>query len=186
MSTLAPPVAAHLRVWDGSETGPADAPVVVARSRRALRLAQAYVTGEPDVEGDLAEGLRTTWAAQRKRGPHPPRPTSTDRARALVTAVRLGAAGPPPPAPASRDRLPHMRPLGETVTLLEEAGLEVRHTESLREHCARTVAAWHHTLEERWDAFVRLAGEKTARVRRPSPVGAAGMPSTSSAGYEDL
>src|SRR5205823_3574871 len=53
----------RLRAWDGSEHGPKDAPVVVLRSRKALRrlawnpgelgLAQAYVTGELDVEGDL-------------------------------------------------------------------------------------------------------------------------------------
>ncbi|WP_338682189.1 class I SAM-dependent methyltransferase [Streptomyces acidiscabies] len=89
MSTLARPGAAHL---------------LTAFVEDALGLAQAYVTGEPDVEGDLAEGLRTMWAAQRERGPRPPRPTSTDRARALVTAVRLGAVGPPPPAPASQAR----------------------------------------------------------------------------------
>ncbi|MFC8431307.1 class I SAM-dependent methyltransferase [Streptomyces sp. NPDC057253] len=431
MSTLAPPGAAHrlsalvedalggplplrLRAWDGSETGPPDAPVVVVRSRRALRrllwqpgelgLAQAYVTGELDVEGDLAEGLRTMWAAQRERGLRPPRLTSADRARALVAAVRLGAVGPPPPAPASQARLRgglhsrardraaishhydlsndfygllldetmayscgywtsdepdvtavdaqraklelicrklalrpgarlldigcgwgsltlhaaqrygaqvtavtlageqaayvrgqvrergltdrvevvcqdyrdirgggydavstiemgehvgdaeypafaaalhrlvrargrvlvqqmsrgpgtpgggafieayiapdmHMRPLGETVALLEAAGLEVRHTESLREHYVRTIGAWHRTLEERWEAFVRLVGEETARVWRlylvggalafeegrmgvdqilavrPGPGGAAGVPATPSGWYEDL
>ncbi|MFM9609260.1 class I SAM-dependent methyltransferase [Streptomyces niveiscabiei] len=248
MNTLARPGAAHLlaalvedalddplplrlRAWDGSETGPADTPVVVVRSRRALRrllwqpgelgLAQAYATGELDVEGDLAEALRTMWAAQRKRGPRPPRPTSTDRAvishhhdlsndfysllldETMTYSCGYWASDEPGLTAADaqraelelicrelalepRARLLHMRPLGETVTLLEAAGPEVRHTESPREHDARTVAAWHHTLEERWDAFVRLAGEETARVRRPSPVGAAGMPSTSSAGYEDL
>ncbi|MFF7287562.1 class I SAM-dependent methyltransferase [Streptomyces griseorubiginosus] len=412
--TLGGPLPLRLRAWDGSEAGPADAPVVVLRSRRALRrllwqpgelgLAQAYVTGELDVEGDLAEGLRTMWAAQRERGLRPPRLTSADRARALVTAVRLGVVGPPPPAPASQARLRgglhsrardraaishhydlsnefygllldetmayscgywasdepgftavdaqraklelicrklalepgarlldigcgwgsltlhaaqrhgvrvtavtlareqaayvrdqvrergltervevlcqdyrdirgggydavstiemgehvgdaeypafaaalhrlvrprgrvlvqqmsrgpgapgggafieayiapdmHMRPLGETVALLEEGGLEVRHTESLREHYVRTITAWHRTLEERWDAFVRLAGAETARVWRlylaggalafeegrmgvdqilairPGPGGASGMEATSHAWYADL
>src|SRR5690349_23367000 len=65
----------RLRAWDGSEHGPADAPVVVLRSRKALRrlawnpgelgLAQAYVTGELDVEGDLFEGFRRIWATVR-------------------------------------------------------------------------------------------------------------------------
>ncbi|MFJ9567658.1 class I SAM-dependent methyltransferase [Streptomyces fuscichromogenes] len=411
---LGGPLPLRLRAWDGSEAGPADAPVVVVRSRRGLRrllwqpgelgLAQAYVTGELDVEGDLAEGLRTMWAAQRERGLRPARLTSAGRARALVTAVRLGAVGPRPAVPASQARLRggphsrardraaishhydlsndfyallldetmayscgywaddgpgftavdaqraklelicrklalepgarlldigcgwgsltlhaaerhgalvtavtlareqaayvreqvrerglgervevicqdyrdiegggydavatvemgehvgdagypafaaalhrlvgargrvlvqqmsrgpgapgggpfieayiapdmHMRPLGETVVLLEEAGLEVRHTESLREHYARTVAAWHRTLEERWQSFAGLVGEETARVWRlylaggalafeegrmgvdqilavrPGPGGAAGMPATSSAWYEDL
>lgn len=67
----------------------------------------------------------------------------------------------------------HMRPLGETVTLLEAAGLEVRHTESLREHYVRTVSAWHRTLEERWDRFTDLVGEETARVWRLYLVGGA-------------
>ncbi|WP_432133703.1 class I SAM-dependent methyltransferase [Streptomyces sp. bgisy154] len=372
---LGGPLPVRLRAWDGSETGPADGPVVVVRSRRALRrllwqpgelgLAQAYVTGELDVEGDLAEALRVMWSAARERGPHLPRPTPADRVRALATAVRLGVLGPPPATPASQARLRgglhsrardraavshhydlsnafyelllddtmayscgywtggaatpagaqraklelicrklalepgarlldigcgwgsltlhaaerhgalvtavtlareqaayvrervrerglghrvevvcqdyrdiaggaydavatvemgehvgdaeypafaaalhrlvrprgrvlvqqmsrgrnapgggpfieayiapdmHMRPLGETTGLLEEAGLEVRHAESLREHYVRTITAWHRTLEERRPAFVRLVGEETARVWRLYLVGAA-------------
>ncbi|NDZ82383.1 class I SAM-dependent methyltransferase, partial [Streptomyces sp. SID10853] len=65
----------------------------------------------------------------------------------------------------------HMRPLGETVSLLEGAGLEVRAVESLREHYSRTVAAWERTLEERWEEFRALAGEETARVWRLYLVG---------------
>ncbi len=60
----------------------------------------------------------------------------------------------------------HMRPLGETITLLEGAGLEVWAVESLREHYVRTIAAWHATLEARWAEFVALAGQETARVWR--------------------
>jgi len=104
----------------------------------------------------------------------------------------------------------HMRPLGQTVALLEEAGLEVRHTESLREHYVRSVGAWHHTLEERWEAFVGMVGEETARVWRlylvggalafeegrmgvdqilsvrPGPGGDSGMPMTTRPWYEGL
>ncbi|MFE1287420.1 class I SAM-dependent methyltransferase [Streptomyces sp. NPDC058751] len=54
--------------------------------------------------------------------------------------------------------------MGETADLLEAAGLEVRSVESLREHHVRTINAWHRLLEERWDDFVRLAGEETACV----------------------
>ncbi|OIK26399.1 SAM-dependent methyltransferase [Streptomyces malaysiense] len=411
---LGGPLPVRLRAWDGSETGPADAPVAVLRSRRALRrllwqpgelgLAQAYVTGELDVEGDLAQGLRTAWAARRERGPHRPRPAPADLVRALATAARLGAVGPRPAAPASQARLRgglhsrardraaishhydlsndfyallldetmayscgywagddpgltpagaqraklelicrklalkpgarlldigcgwgsltlhaaerhgamvtavtlareqaayvrervrerglaervevvcqdyrdiegggfdavssvemgehvgdagypafavalhrlvrpcgrvlvqqmsrgpdnpgggpfieayiapdmHMRPLGETVALLARAGLEVRHTESLREHYVRTIAAWHRTLEERWESFVRMVGEETARVWRlylvggalafeegrmgvdqilgvrPGTGGDSGMPATTSQWYEGL
>lgn len=374
---LGGPLPVRLRAWDGSETGPADGPTVVVRSRRALRrllwqpgelgVAQAYVTGELDVDGDLAQGLRVLWAAVREQGLHAPRPTLGDRARALGTALRLGAVGPRPADPASQARLRgglhskardraaishhydlsndfyrlllddtmayscgywpseepggtaersqhaklelicrklglvpgarlldigcgwgslslyaaeehkaqvtavtlareqaahvreqvrarglehrvevvcqdyrdigggaydavatvemgehvgdaeypafaaslhrlarpggrvlvqqmsrggvapgggafieayiapdmHMRPLGETVSLLEGSGLEVRSVESLREHYVRTVAAWHRTLEDRWGDVVALVGEEMARVWRLYLVGGA-------------
>src|SRR3954447_18403817 len=64
-----------LRTWDGTRAGPVDAPTVVLRNRRALRrllyspgelgLARAYVTGDLDVEGDLADGFRRIWAFTR-------------------------------------------------------------------------------------------------------------------------
>ncbi|WP_432020304.1 class I SAM-dependent methyltransferase [Streptomyces sp. 1222.5] len=374
---LGGPLPVRLRTWDGSETGPADAPVVVVRSRRALRrllwqpgelgLAQAYVTGEIDVEGDLAQGLRAMWAAMRERGLHAPRFSAADWPRLVAEAVRLGAVGPRLSAPVSQARLRgglhskardraaishhydlsndfyrllldetmayscgywtgaesevspadaqraklelicrkldlapgarlldigcgwgsltlyaaqehkaqvtavtlareqaayvrqqvrerrleqrvevvcqdyrditgsafdavatvemgehvgddeypafaaalhrlvrprgrvlvqqmsrgatapgggafieayiapdmHMRPMGETVGLLEAAGLEVRSVESLREHYVRTINVWHRTLEERWDDFVHLVGEETARVWRLYLVGGA-------------
>ncbi|MFF8649223.1 class I SAM-dependent methyltransferase [Streptomyces griseoluteus] len=372
---LGAPLPVRLRAWDGSETGPFDAPVVVLRSRRALRrllwqpgelgLAQAYITGELDVEGDLAEGLRAAWTSARERGAHTPRLTLADWARAVGEAARLGVVGPRLPAPATEARLRgdrhtkardraaishhydlsndfyrlllddtmayscgywtaedmdpadaqraklelicrklgltagsrlldigcgwgsltlyaaerhkarvtavtlareqaahvreqvrerglehlvevvcqdyrditgsaydavatvemgehvgdeeypafaaalhrmvrpegrvlvqqmsrganapgggafieayiapdmHMRPLGDTVALLEAAGLEVRSTESMREHYVRTVAAWHRTLERRWDDVVALVGTETARVWRLYLVGGA-------------
>jgi cyclopropane-fatty-acyl-phospholipid synthase len=410
-----PPV--RLRAWDGSEAGPAGAPAVVLRSPLALRrllwrpgelgLAQAYIAGDLDVDGDLAEGLSRVWRAVRERGPRPARPGPRAWAAAAGTAVRLGAAGPPPPAPdaplarlrgrrhttgrdraaishhydlsnawyellldpsmayscgywtrpgaegygladAQRDKLDlvcrklgltpgarlldvgcgwgsltahaaghygarvtavtlsreqrdfavarmeragladrvevllrhyrdlpvpadgggydavatlemgehvgdaqypgfarrlhaflrpggrllvqqmsrgtaapgggafiesyiapdmHMRPVGGTVGLLEDAGLEVRSVESLREHYVRTIAAWHRTLEDRWPQFVALGGEPTARVWRlylagaglafaerrmgvdqilavrPHPAGASGLPPTPAAWY---
>jgi len=53
----------RLRAWDGSETGPVDAPLVELRSRDAVRrllwhpgelgAAQAYVTGEIEIHHDL-------------------------------------------------------------------------------------------------------------------------------------
>ncbi|WP_394427973.1 class I SAM-dependent methyltransferase [Streptomyces sp. SGAir0957] len=376
-TALGGPLPVRLRGWDGSETGPAEGPVVVVRSRRALRrllwqpgelgLAQAYVTGEIDVEGDLATGLRAMWAAAREGALSAPRLSPADRARAVATAVRLGAAGPAPAPPASQARLRgalhtksrdraaishhydlsndfyrllldetmayscgywasdkpdftaadaqraklelicrklaltpgsrlldigcgwgsltlyaaehhraqvtavtlareqaahvreqvrargltervdvvcqdyrdiagggydaiatvemgehvgdaeypafaqalyrllrpagrvlvqqmsrgatapgggafieayiapdmHMRPLGDTLDLLEGAGLEVRSAEGMREHYVRTVAAWHRTLEERWADVVALVGEERARVWRLYLVGGA-------------
>ncbi|MFF4650595.1 class I SAM-dependent methyltransferase [Streptomyces sp. NPDC001380] len=103
----------RIRAWDGSEAGPADAPAVVLRSRRALRrllwypgelgIAEAYITGELDVDGDLGEGLSRVWRAARERGvAGPPRLGPRELARAAGTALRLGAVGPRPASPSGR------------------------------------------------------------------------------------
>ncbi|MGW5053777.1 class I SAM-dependent methyltransferase [Actinokineospora sp. NPDC004072] len=60
----------------------------------------------------------------------------------------------------------NMRPVGQTIDLLEQAGLEVRDVEALREHYVWTVRAWRRTLEERWDEVVDLVGLEQARVWR--------------------
>jgi cyclopropane-fatty-acyl-phospholipid synthase len=60
----------------------------------------------------------------------------------------------------------HMRPVGETVALLEDAGLEVRSVEALREHYVHTVDAWAEALEKNWQQVTELAGPVTARVWR--------------------
>ncbi len=96
----------------------------------------------------------------------------------------------------------HMRPVGQTVDLLESAGFEVRDVHALREHYVRTVDAWYATFEQRWDEVVALVGEEVARVWRlylvggalafeegrmgvdqilavkPGPAGRSGMPAT--------
>ncbi|WP_313410419.1 cyclopropane-fatty-acyl-phospholipid synthase family protein, partial [Aeromicrobium sp.] len=64
-----------------------------------------------------------------------------------------------------------MRPVGETVALLEEAGLEVRDVHALREHYVRTVDAWYRTFESRWDDAVAMVGDEVARVWRLYLVG---------------
>ncbi|MEU3249249.1 cyclopropane-fatty-acyl-phospholipid synthase family protein, partial [Streptomyces sp. NPDC006875] len=97
------------------------------------------------------------------------------RGRVLVQQMSRGPVAPGGGAFIEAYIAPdmHMRPLGDTVGLLESAGLEVRSVESLREHYVRTVAAWHRTLEDRWDDFVRLVGAETARVWRLYLVGGA-------------
>ncbi len=53
---------------------------------------------------------------------------------------------------------------GHIVRVMEDEGLEVRHQENLREHYARTCAAWSENLAKNWDECVELAGLSTARV----------------------
>ena len=109
----------RLRSWDGREAGPAGAPVVVIRNRRALRhvlwspgelgVARAYVQGDLDVQGDLSAALRAVWmrggsrAADRTAGR--PRVRAGQVARAAALAVRLGALGRRPPRPAAESVL---------------------------------------------------------------------------------
>ncbi|MEU4245150.1 cyclopropane-fatty-acyl-phospholipid synthase family protein [Actinoplanes sp. NPDC026619] len=59
-----------------------------------------------------------------------------------------------------------LAPVGTTVTLLEEAGFEVRDVHALREHYARTLRAWVANLESDWSTAVRLTSPGRARVWR--------------------
>ncbi|MEV6278832.1 cyclopropane-fatty-acyl-phospholipid synthase family protein [Nocardia sp. NPDC051832] len=107
------PLPVRLTTWDGGAAGPLDAPRVHLTSPRALRrilwhpgelgAAQAYVTGEIDVDGDLSSALATAWqtvATRRITGVRLP-----DIARLAVAVARIGALGPPPPAPSTQARL---------------------------------------------------------------------------------
>ncbi|MFJ8933278.1 class I SAM-dependent methyltransferase [Streptomyces sp. NPDC102364] len=107
----------RLRAWDGSEAGPPDAPVLIVRSRRALRrllwkpgelgLARAWVAGELDVEGDLYATLDRMAGLIWERDPDEDDGESRSLAQALRDPkVRAAAkelvklAGAPlPPAP---------------------------------------------------------------------------------------
>ncbi|MDJ0361193.1 cyclopropane-fatty-acyl-phospholipid synthase family protein [Rhodococcus sp. H29-C3] len=60
----------------------------------------------------------------------------------------------------------YMRPVGRTVAMIEEAGLEVRDVHAMREHYVRTVDSWTDRFESRWDEVVALVGEEVARVWR--------------------
>lgn len=53
---------------------------------------------------------------------------------------------------------------GKIITVMQDTGFEVRHSENLREHYARTCAAWCANLVERWDEAVAEVGEATAKV----------------------
>ncbi|MFE6132444.1 class I SAM-dependent methyltransferase [Streptomyces sp. NPDC056437] len=112
------PLPVRVRAWDGSESGPPGAPVLVVRHRRALRrllwrpgelgLARAWVAGEIDVEGDLYAALDLLsgiiWEREEDLAPavHPVRdPRLRTAARALL---RIGGALPPPPPPPEEVR----------------------------------------------------------------------------------
>ncbi|MEU8505639.1 cyclopropane-fatty-acyl-phospholipid synthase family protein [Streptomyces brevispora] len=115
---LGEPLPVRIRAWDGSESGPPDAPALVVRNRRALRrllwkpgelgLARAWVAGEIDIEGDLYEaldliaGLIWDRGAEAKDSLHPVRdPKLRAAAKGLL---QLAGPWPPPPPPPEEVR----------------------------------------------------------------------------------
>jgi cyclopropane-fatty-acyl-phospholipid synthase len=114
----------RLRAWDGSEAGPAEGPVLIARSPRAVRrilwrpgelgLARAYISGDLDVEGDLTEGFRRVWSTLRKAPARRKTPLASlgpivTHAPAALAAIKaasqLNLLGPPPAPPACELRV---------------------------------------------------------------------------------
>jgi cyclopropane-fatty-acyl-phospholipid synthase len=55
---------------------------------------------------------------------------------------------------------------GHLVSVMNSAGFEIRHEENLREHYARTLAAWCANLDAHWDEALEEVGQGTARVWR--------------------
>jgi cyclopropane-fatty-acyl-phospholipid synthase len=161
-----------LRAWDGSRSGPADGPCVVLRSRRALRrllwdpnelgLARAFVSGDLDVDGDLAEGLRRCWALVRDGTLHRPRPSAAGRWRAVRQAVRLGVLGPRPAPPPEE-----MRPTGRLHSRARDRSVIAHHYDLgndfyrlvLDPHLAYSCAYWDAT-----DADQSLADAQRAKL----------------------
>ncbi|MCO5315119.1 MAG: cyclopropane-fatty-acyl-phospholipid synthase family protein [Solirubrobacterales bacterium] len=103
-----------VRAWDGSTAGPSGGPVLKLNSPRALTrllwspgelgLAQAYITGEIEVDGNLEEGLDRLLSVARQPE-HRLRPDLTAAGRTLRRLGRSGAIGLRPPAPASQARV---------------------------------------------------------------------------------
>ena len=60
----------------------------------------------------------------------------------------------------------HMRPVGETVGLIEQAGFEVLGVQSMRDDYVRTIRAWLDNLEENFAAVSELIGTERARLWR--------------------
>ena len=55
---------------------------------------------------------------------------------------------------------------GYLISLMHDAGFELRHEENLREHYAKTLAAWSANLDAHWAEAVKEVGQGTARVWR--------------------
>jgi cyclopropane-fatty-acyl-phospholipid synthase len=99
----------RIRAWDGTEVGPVGAPLVVVRSRRALRrllwepnelgLSRAYVAGELDLEGDIFAPLEMLSIVVRREDSGGLGLTAAERREFIKGAVRLGAVGPQPKPP---------------------------------------------------------------------------------------
>jgi cyclopropane-fatty-acyl-phospholipid synthase len=107
---LGTPPRLRVRGWDGSETGPPDAPLVHFRSKEALRhiahepnelgLARAYVSGEITIEGDIYATIGSIPIDDRD---HARRLSIGEKAwiGALLAATGgLGRAPDPPPEEA--------------------------------------------------------------------------------------
>ncbi|HEX4289798.1 MAG TPA: cyclopropane-fatty-acyl-phospholipid synthase family protein [Trebonia sp.] len=60
----------------------------------------------------------------------------------------------------------HMRPVGETVGLIEDAGLEVLGVQAMRPHYVRTIRAWLDNLEQNLAAAEAIIGRERARMWR--------------------
>ena len=105
----------RIRAWDGSESGPQDAPAtIVLNNRRALRrlawdpnelgLGRAYVSGDLDVDGDLYAALASAGVGQ-PRSDDAHDMSWRERLTAARTAGSLGAIGRRPPAPPEEARV---------------------------------------------------------------------------------
>jgi cyclopropane-fatty-acyl-phospholipid synthase len=60
----------------------------------------------------------------------------------------------------------HMRPLPQTLALLQAAGLEIVSVLGLRTHYVHTFEAWRERLDARFDEATELLGARSARVWR--------------------
>jgi cyclopropane-fatty-acyl-phospholipid synthase len=106
----------RLRAWDGSEAGPAGAPLVVFHSRRALRrilwspgqlgLSRAYVAGDIEAPEDIFGTFAALSSVGKfaETGPFR-RLTGRELLRLAAAAVRLGALGPNPARPPEESRV---------------------------------------------------------------------------------
>ncbi|WP_424923798.1 class I SAM-dependent methyltransferase [Amycolatopsis granulosa] len=104
----------RIRCWDGTETGPPDAPLLHVKHRRALRrllwepnelgVSRAYVAGEIDLEGPFVEGLERLDDLEHQ-GSFDLDLNWPVRRELARTALKLGVVGFPPKPPPEEIRL---------------------------------------------------------------------------------
>jgi len=115
-AALGPQAPIAIRGWDGSQSGPANAPwVVKINNRRGLRrllwapnelgFARAYVSGDIEIQGDLLAGMSVLeQMSDPTNGPGVR--IDADTKNALVkAALRLGVIGLPPKPPQEEAKL---------------------------------------------------------------------------------
>jgi cyclopropane-fatty-acyl-phospholipid synthase len=106
--------------------------------------------------------------------------------RLLRPGGRLLNHGISRPSRGERPRLPRrsflnryvfpdgeLHEVGRVISITQDAGFEVRHVESLREHYALTLRRWVANLEDHWDEAVAEVGAARARVWRLYMAGSA-------------
>jgi cyclopropane-fatty-acyl-phospholipid synthase len=155
----------RLRAWDGSEAGPAGAPVLVVRSPQALRrilwrpgelgLARAYISGELDVEGDLTEALRLVLTAIRaKSAPRTAAKKPAIQAVAAKAAAARTAVAWTPAALATVRAAARLKVLGPPWSAPRPPAAELRVSGRLHSRARdRAVIAGHYDLSA---AFYQL------------------------------
>ena len=172
----------RLRLWDGSEAGPAGGPVLVIRSPRALQrigwrpgelgLARAYISGDLEVEGDLTEGLRQVLGTRPRVSPARlgPRRPGRDKGRvpaadtrvAPATPAGLRAARPRPPA------LPGPGPGGDRRPLRPDRRVLPAHPGSQHGLLLRLVGR-RGSVADQPGPGRRAAGQAGADLRQAEP-----------------
>ena len=124
----------RLQAWDGSLAGPDDAPLVIVRSRQAVRrlvwapdelgLARAYVAGELDVEDDLYAPFAALSSAGRLAPGESPGPSLAERLALVRTVMALGGIGREPAPPPEEV---HLRRFGRLHSKRRDAAAIAHH-----------------------------------------------------------
>jgi cyclopropane-fatty-acyl-phospholipid synthase len=85
-----------------------------------------------------------------------------------ITRPVGGEARLPPRSFINRYVFPdgELHEVGKVISVMQQTGFEVRHSESLREHYALTLRRWVANLERNWEAAVAEASAGRARVWR--------------------